>query len=426
MQNSYAVRWREPDGSRYLGRLELDPKAMLLQGRRDGGRAVARSIGYDELRGLHIGRKPGERLDGQPALVIERARGAFLVASAVTQVGILQELVHRLSELPRSWPARLASLSCSMAEAEPHNRAGNPHPVCDTPQWQTAVPRLPSTYELREQGRRKMRRLFQIGGVIAGVVLIGFGVVAIYMGIDGRNTVRNSIQQEQIVFGAADDPAVAKYASKWAEEPVETGTQARAFAQVIREHALEGSGGLTYAQMGRFVSADDPDDPAGTSDEAAALKDEEGNPVSNSARNTWLDGHRALDGAQRELHGRAAGALRDRRRRRPAAERHRVRDPRAGWGTASARVVAGRSSKRVAYHEGGRRLTSSQQTNEGGSGRPRLVALPAGKPRREAVADDASLCGPDRARIGSRPPTVASTTETEERRRMISRARPEH
>jgi len=133
-----------------------------------------------------------------------------------------------------------------------------------------------------------MRKLFEIGGVIAGVVLIAFGVAAIYMGADGRSTVRDSIKQEQIVFGAADDPAVAKYAPQWAEEQAKTGTQARAFAEVIHEHALEGSGGLTYSQMGRFVSADDPESPAGTSDEAAALKDEEGNPVSNSARNTWV------------------------------------------------------------------------------------------------------------------------------------------
>ena len=40
--------------------------------------------------------------------------------------------------------------------------------------------------------------------------------------------------------------------------------------------------------MGRFISADDPESAAGTSDEAAALKDEEGNPVANSARNTWV------------------------------------------------------------------------------------------------------------------------------------------
>ena len=133
-----------------------------------------------------------------------------------------------------------------------------------------------------------MRKPFEIAGVIAGVVLIAFGVAAIYMGIDGRATVRDSIKQEQIFFGAADDPAVDKYASQWADEQVTTGTQGRAFAQVIREHALESSGGLTYAQMGRFVSSDDPENPAGTSDEAAALKDADGSPVSNSARNTWV------------------------------------------------------------------------------------------------------------------------------------------
>jgi hypothetical protein len=133
-----------------------------------------------------------------------------------------------------------------------------------------------------------MRKLFEIGGVIAGLVLVAFGVAAIYMGFDGRSTVRDSIQQEQIVFGSADDPAIAKHASEWADEQVKTGTQARAFAEVIHEHALEGSGGLTYSQMGRFVSADDPENPAGTSDEAAALKDEEGNPVPNAARNTWV------------------------------------------------------------------------------------------------------------------------------------------
>jgi hypothetical protein len=133
-----------------------------------------------------------------------------------------------------------------------------------------------------------MRKLFEIGGIIAGVVLVVFGVAAISMGIDGRATVRDSLKQEQIVFGAADDPAIAKFAAKWAEEPLQTGAQARAFAQVMHEHALEGSGGLAYAQMGRFVSAADPENPAGTSDEAAALKDEKGNPVSNTARNTWV------------------------------------------------------------------------------------------------------------------------------------------
>ena len=38
----------------------------------------------------------------------------------------------------------------------------------------------------------------------------------------------------------------------------------------------------------RFQSAAKPDDPAGTSDEAAAAKDESGNPISNGARTIWI------------------------------------------------------------------------------------------------------------------------------------------
>ena len=134
----------------------------------------------------------------------------------------------------------------------------------------------------------KRNKMWEIGGFIAGGMLIVFGVVAIVLGVTGFTTTRDAIKNEGITFGTADDPAVAKHADQWAGEQVKTGDQARAFAQIIHEHALEASGGLTYSQMGRFVSADDPENPAGTSDEAVALKDEEGNPVSNSARNTWV------------------------------------------------------------------------------------------------------------------------------------------
>jgi hypothetical protein len=56
----------------------------------------------------------------------------------------------------------------------------------------------------------------------------------------------------------------------------------------MRIHALESTGGLSYAQMGRFQSASDPSNPEGTDDEAAAAKDADGNPVSNGARNIWV------------------------------------------------------------------------------------------------------------------------------------------
>jgi len=136
----------------------------------------------------------------------------------------------------------------------------------------------------------KGKRFWEIGGFIAGGILILFGAVAIYMGVDGRNTVRDSLKDEQVFFSTAadEDAATDKYASEWYGEQVTNGDQARAFAQIMREHQLERTEGLTYAQMGRYISAADPDDPAGTSDEEAALKDEEGNAISNPARQSWV------------------------------------------------------------------------------------------------------------------------------------------
>jgi hypothetical protein len=136
----------------------------------------------------------------------------------------------------------------------------------------------------------KGKRLWEIGGFLAGAVLIVFGAVAIYMGVDGRATVRDSLKSEQVFFSTAadEDPATDKYASGWYGEQVTTGEQARAFAKIMREHQLERTEGLAYAEMGRFISSANPDDPAGTSDEEAALKDEEGNAISNPARQSWV------------------------------------------------------------------------------------------------------------------------------------------
>ena len=132
------------------------------------------------------------------------------------------------------------------------------------------------------------RRILEWGGLAAGITLIAFGIGALYMGIDGRNTVRDSIAQEQIYFGDATDPAVAEHAEQWAGEQVTTGDQARAFALVMREHTLSSTDCLTYAQMGRYQSAANPQDPKGTSDEAAAAKDEAGAPIANGAREIWV------------------------------------------------------------------------------------------------------------------------------------------
>jgi hypothetical protein len=148
----------------------------------------------------------------------------------------------------------------------------------------------------------KGRRLWEIGGFIAGAVLILFGAAAIYMGVDGYQTVQDELKKEYIVGGSDMTPDEIRAGAEEAglpesielptcdvvDEDIDTGSEARCFAQYMRIHALEGTGGLSYAQMGRFQSAANPDDPAGTSDEEAAAKDEEGQPISNGARNTWI------------------------------------------------------------------------------------------------------------------------------------------
>jgi hypothetical protein len=128
----------------------------------------------------------------------------------------------------------------------------------------------------------------RIGGYVSGGVLIAFGIAVVVLGVWGFTFTRDHIEREGITFGSIEDPAVAEHAPDWAGEPVDTGRKALAQAEIMREHTLSSTEGLTYAEMGRFQSADDPSDPKGTNDEAEAAKDENGEPISNSARNIWV------------------------------------------------------------------------------------------------------------------------------------------
>ena len=146
------------------------------------------------------------------------------------------------------------------------------------------------------------RKALEIGGIVAGVILIAFGIGALVMSVNARSTVSDELTQQKIVGSPDMNPTDTQAAMasagisnvlpvpscNVADKAIESGTDARCFAQYMQIHALEASNGLMYAEMGRYLAKADPSSPKGTSDLAAALKDDKGQPVSNSFRNTWV------------------------------------------------------------------------------------------------------------------------------------------
>lgn len=152
-----------------------------------------------------------------------------------------------------------------------------------------------------------MRKALEIGGAIAAVALIAFGVVSIVMGASGRDTVGNELTKQNIV-GTEDmmPSAIAGEAKESglkdvslpscnvAGHSIDTGEEARCFAQYMNIHALEATGGYTYAEMGRYEAK--PGTPeselspgGGTENEKFAVLDTEtGEPAANGAREVWV------------------------------------------------------------------------------------------------------------------------------------------
>ena len=128
-----------------------------------------------------------------------------------------------------------------------------------------------------------MKKWLGVGGIAAGVVLIAFGIGAIAMSVDGRNTVRDSLAAQNIT--ATPDAAELTNGALQPGQSIDTGSEARDFATIMEHHALEATGGQHYAEMGRFLDANGKP----TSDEAKAAKDPKtGQPVENGLRNLWV------------------------------------------------------------------------------------------------------------------------------------------
>ena len=152
-----------------------------------------------------------------------------------------------------------------------------------------------------------MKKFFEMGGVIAGGLLVAFGIGAIVIGFTGRSEVRSNIQREAIVGSADMTPsAIKSEAAKAglknvdlptcsvANEPITTGDEAKCFASYMRIHTLEATQGYTYSQMGRYQAL--PTAPkselavgGGTDNPIYAATDAKtAQPVANGLRELWV------------------------------------------------------------------------------------------------------------------------------------------
>ena len=156
-----------------------------------------------------------------------------------------------------------------------------------------------------------MKRFFEIGGVVAGVVLIAFGVAAIVLGVNGKNTVANELKLQQIVGTPDMSPKAITAEVKAAglkrigaiadsdvhrRQPADQhGGRARCFARVHADPHARGDGGSAYAPDGHLhggcrTRRSRSLMPGGGTDNTqyAALDPTTQQPVQNGPRNIWV------------------------------------------------------------------------------------------------------------------------------------------
>jgi hypothetical protein len=89
----YAVVFREQGGPSAGGSLELTPTGLKLAGR-TGDRLVELCVTLDDVLEVRIGRRPPERLNGYPTVVVER-----MAMPAVHLAPLGASLLHEVADL---------------------------------------------------------------------------------------------------------------------------------------------------------------------------------------------------------------------------------------------------------------------------------------------------------------------------------------
>ena len=162
-----------------------------------------------------------------------------------------------------------------------------------------------------------MKRILEIGGVVAGVVLIAFGSAALVLAHNGKNTIASELKFQQITGTPDMTPKAITAEAKAAGLNMSTtpipscsvanvailnGDQARCFGQYMKVHTLEATHGYTYSQMGIYEALPSAPKsqlmPGGGTDntEYAAVDPTTHQPVQNASRDIWVT-YTSLTGA---------------------------------------------------------------------------------------------------------------------------------
>ena len=83
----YAVLWSTGDDAFGSGRLEVLPDRVELS-----SKDALLPVWFEEVRDAYMGRGPGDRLRGLPALSLDRASGGRLLIASLEGTGALYEI----------------------------------------------------------------------------------------------------------------------------------------------------------------------------------------------------------------------------------------------------------------------------------------------------------------------------------------------
>lgn len=119
-----------------------------------------------------------------------------------------------------------------------------------------------------------MKKAFPISLMILGLVFLSAGGYTATRGLDAKDQVTNELHAQNIV--TPEDATLPNVR-------VHDAASAASMAEIIGRHADASTGGLTFAEMGRYMVAGA--DPAGTNVESEAVIGPDNRPIPNPLRN---------------------------------------------------------------------------------------------------------------------------------------------